>query len=163
MLRKHACGVCVRACMRVCVSPSVHVWYAVDSIYQPLTVAWAGVLLVWQPLPPPSPPPAPQPRPPHSPPLHPLQFQPTASCPTTHAQCKGDKDTIHTLVTAEVEYYYYTYILLWHTCLPPAIHTCSTHYSISMYVHMHVCTYILILCSSLTESHSVLPQKTQAH
>ena len=72
-VRVHAC---------VCVCQSCAGMYAVDSTYQPLTVAWVGVLLVWQPLPPPSPPPAPQPRPPHSPPLHPLQFQPTASCPT---------------------------------------------------------------------------------
>ena len=83
MLRMYACA-CVCACMCVGCRYSM---CAIDSIYQPLTVAWAGVLLVWQPLPPPSPPPALQPRPPHSPPLHRLQFQPTASCPTNTHTC----------------------------------------------------------------------------
>ena len=49
----HASYVCMRvrvhAC--VCVCQSCAGMCAVDSTYQPLTVAWAGVLLVWQPLP----------------------------------------------------------------------------------------------------------------
>ena len=53
--RRISCFVCMHACacacVRVCVSPVQVRTYAVDSIYQPLTVAWDGVLLVWQPLP----------------------------------------------------------------------------------------------------------------
>ena len=143
---------CVRVCVLYVSVPLCRYVCAVDSTYQPLTVAWAGVLLVWQPLPLPSPPPALQLRPPHSHPLHRLQFQPTASCPTNTCT--------HMHSAKEIRYVLYTHwqllkysiicrrlillcVLLRRSCLLPCtVYVTSPYMHVVLFILSFVCTHV---------------------